>query len=150
MFRKNKSLTQWTGRQYAEDMARAILDRRALRIRLLRRVRETGKIDECWEGICSKSALYNYLKRHPEYKEELETQKELFRLRMYQERPDLWEKAVAQIERYLKDGDRQTWKREFYTVDEDGTKRLTGETVSEVIRGTPKWVLDKLEPPKQT
>ena len=111
---------------------------------IIERISKTGKDLGCWEGVCAQRTFYEYLVTNLQFAQSVRDAKDRFRRMLWNERPDLKEKAIKRLENSL-DGAEQSWvKKTFiHEYDTEGNeKKILVQTQEGVSKNPPSpWAI---------
>jgi hypothetical protein len=135
-------------------LANSRLDAPLIQMKILSRIRRTGTESEVWQGFCSRALYMLYKRVHPEFALKVEQAKRHFFAGMLKDDPELHEKAVEWIKRYLSEGEvtrqsRKTVARKPPSVNPETKEEIPGEitgveeSTTYTQAPTPQWVIEK-------
>lgn len=127
-------------------MAR-LLDDADYQAEILNRIRLTGQLKDCWEGICKEKTFYTYKKDNKQFLQAIKQAQKDFKKTLWKERPDLKLMAIRGLERNLQDWEQRVVKEHYEILeDENGKqfKKLTKVTVTKWTRPPAKWAIEQV------
>ena len=123
-------------------MARKLLDREEYQERVLAVIESTGKEKGSWQGVCSETTFYDYMRNSSTFAEQVAQAKMRFRKVLWRDREDLKILAVAALEANLRPFV-QTWEKKIYDII-DGKKVLVRIEEIRTEKPPAKWAIEQV------